>query len=215
VTVSSVTGAHIAPIVMLIVGIAHLFADGLSMGLGDALSSKAELDYNNSERAREHWEMQVNMEGEIAEMIDLYEKRGISHEDAQQIWRILAKYPHAFLDVMMAEELHLLPPNEDDNPWRGGLITCVSFMLFGVVPLLPFLLSSFPGFRWLQEAQLPASVALTVATLFLLGVIKARLVAQTESWWHSGLVMSCLGSAAAAVSFLVSYSLHYFFDVEL
>jgi hypothetical protein len=54
-TVTSVAGANLAPVVILIVGIAHLFADGLSMGLGDALSTQAEIDYNNAERLREKW----------------------------------------------------------------------------------------------------------------------------------------------------------------
>lgn len=43
----------------MIVGIAHLFADGISMGLGDAMSSQAERDYNYAERQRERWEMEV------------------------------------------------------------------------------------------------------------------------------------------------------------
>ncbi len=36
-------------------------SDGLSMGMGDFLSSQAEIDYTASERKREAWEMEVNM----------------------------------------------------------------------------------------------------------------------------------------------------------
>jgi VIT1/CCC1 family predicted Fe2+/Mn2+ transporter len=61
-TVTSVAGAHFSSIVVIVLGISHLFADGLSMGFGDALSTQAELDYNKSERRREQWEMENNMQ---------------------------------------------------------------------------------------------------------------------------------------------------------
>ena len=200
----------------MIVGIAHLFADGFAMGLGDALSTKAEIEYNNSEREREKWEMDVNLEGEIDEMIELYEKRGISREDATAIWTTLAKYPDAFLDTMMVEELHLLPPDEDDSPWRGGLITCLSFMLFGLVPLIPFLLPNLPYINWSSDLQMQLSIALTILTLFGLGALKAKLVAVGgETWWQAGFTMSGLGSAAAFVSYLVGILLQYAFDVQM
>ena len=46
---------------MVVLGISHLFADGLSMGLGDYMSSQAEVEYTESERKREKWEMDNNM----------------------------------------------------------------------------------------------------------------------------------------------------------
>lgn len=41
--------------VIIILGFSNIFADGLSMGMGDALSSKAERDYILAERQREAW----------------------------------------------------------------------------------------------------------------------------------------------------------------
>ena len=42
---------------ILIVGVATIVADGLSMGLGEYLSSKAMNEYMNIERKREEWEL--------------------------------------------------------------------------------------------------------------------------------------------------------------
>ena len=39
--------------------------DAISMGLGDALSEKAEMDYVRREWARETWEMDENPAGEV------------------------------------------------------------------------------------------------------------------------------------------------------
>lgn len=60
-TVTSVAGAEFTAAVVVVLGISHLFADGLSMGLGDYMSSQAEIDYTASEREREQWEMDQNM----------------------------------------------------------------------------------------------------------------------------------------------------------
>lgn len=114
------------------------------------------------------------MEQEIEEMIQLYMDRGLSRQDAETIWRILGKYPQAFLDVMMVEELHLLPPDEDEVPWKSGVVTCIAFMIFGAIPLIPFLMA--PLFDWTPEQQMWGAIILTVVTLFLLGAIKANLV---------------------------------------
>lgn len=54
-TVTSVAGSGLDHSVILILGLAHLVADGLSMGLGDTLSSQAEADLAQHERRREVW----------------------------------------------------------------------------------------------------------------------------------------------------------------
>lgn len=71
-TVTSVAGAHFSSIVVIVLGVSHLFADGLSMGFGDALSTQAEIDYNKSERKREIWEMQNNMQVGTVTIISPY-----------------------------------------------------------------------------------------------------------------------------------------------
>lgn len=50
-TVTSVAGAELSASVIVVLGISHLFADGLSMGMGDAMSSQAELGQSRA-RAR-------------------------------------------------------------------------------------------------------------------------------------------------------------------
>ena len=61
-------GANLTYKTVLILGISNMFSDGISMGLGDYMSSKAEMDFNKGERARETWEVENNPEGEKREM---------------------------------------------------------------------------------------------------------------------------------------------------
>ena len=50
--------------VVILMGIANLVSDGISMGLGDYLSAKSEQSYIKSEFEREKWEMEQNPQGE-------------------------------------------------------------------------------------------------------------------------------------------------------
>ena len=95
--------------------------DGIGMGLGDALSTKAENEYIMKERDREEWEMKVNEAGERKEMVDIYVEKGMSREDASIIIDLMAKYKDLFIDTMMVDELGLQVPNADDNPWFDGM----------------------------------------------------------------------------------------------
>jgi len=213
-TVTSVAGASLSAYVILILGIAHLFADGVSMGIGDALSSQAEIDLSKAEREREQWEMENDMEGEVAEMIELYVEKGVSPEDAETIIRTLAKYPPAFLDHMMAEELKILPNDTESSPAKSGAVTMLSFIVFGSVPLLPYLtsfLSPTPALVLSTDNRLYVSILCTLLTLFVLGVVKNR-VAEAEtgrSWFISGLLTTFYGGLAALVSFIIGYALKW------
>ena len=51
--ISAATGSGMSTLVILILGFSNKFADALSMGLGDALSSMAERDHILQERERE------------------------------------------------------------------------------------------------------------------------------------------------------------------
>lgn len=53
--VAGAAGADLGSTIVLILGFSNLFADGLSMGLGDYISESAENDYVASEMARETW----------------------------------------------------------------------------------------------------------------------------------------------------------------
>ena len=115
--VSGATGGGLGIDVILILGFSNIIADALSMGVGDALSTKAENEFILKEREREAWELENHPAGEKAEMYDIFEEKGISKEDSRLIIDTMAKYPEFFVDAMMHYELEVEVPGEDDNPW--------------------------------------------------------------------------------------------------
>ncbi len=198
--VAGVAGASLSSNVILILGFANLIADGIAMAFGDFLSTRAEQQYHSSERRREEWELENHPEGERRELIEIYEEKGLSAEDAGTLVGILEKHPGVMVDTMMVEELGIL--EEHESPMKNGLVTFASFVMFGFVPLLVFVLMHFTG--WPLDGMVWACV-LTALTLFGLGVAKSQFSSGT--WWRSGAEMLFLGGLAAVAAFFVGRAL--------
>ncbi|EGD79411.1 vacuolar iron family transporter [Salpingoeca rosetta] len=207
-TVASVTGANLSIGVVIIMGFANLIGDGLSMGVGEYLSAQSELQYAVSERNREEWEFDNNPSGEVREMLELYRKRGFSTQDAMQAISVMVQHPDFFIDHMMVEELGLMPPDTSVSPARKGLVMFTAFVVFGLIPLLSYLVLSSISFGGHKNSVLfGIACALTALALFTLGAVKSRYIGQR--WYVSGLTMLANGSVAATAAFLVGYGLDF------
>jgi VIT1/CCC1 family predicted Fe2+/Mn2+ transporter len=195
--VSGVAGAQLGVNVVLILGLANLFADGFSMATGAYLSSKSEQEYYERELEREAWEVEHFPEGEKAELYEVYRTQGYPEEDAARMVEIKTRNPKLWVKAMMVEELGLLP--DERNPLRNGLATLISFVVAGSVPLLVYLLGMFIAIP--ETVSFPASLVLSGLALFGLGAAKV-LVTQRNAI-VSGLEMLIVGGLAAGVAYVV------------
>jgi DNA damage-binding protein 1 len=71
------------------------------------LSARSYNSYVRGEFEREQWEFENYPEGEVAEMVDLFEKRGMAREDAEVAIGRMARHKEFFVNLMMTEELSL------------------------------------------------------------------------------------------------------------
>jgi DNA damage-binding protein 1 len=60
-------------------------------------------------------------------------------DDATSIIEIMSRNPKFFVDHMMVEELGLMTPDGEESPAKNGFVTFVSFLAFGVVPLIGYI----------------------------------------------------------------------------
>jgi len=196
--VSGGAGGDLQPHVVLVLGLSSLFANAFSMGIGDIVSTLSYNEHVMEERRREEWEFDNYPEGEIKEMVDLYENRGLPREKAELAVAIMAKYKEFFLDIMVTEELGLTIPSKTHNPYKAGLVTGVSFFSFGILPLLSYvmLIGTVSS-----DALLNISTIVTLSCLFLLGATKARY--SVVSWWRGGLEFLFLGGLCALAAYAI------------
>jgi len=142
------------------------------------------------------------LEGEKKEMIDLYQKKGLSFEESTQLVEIMSKHQSIFVDFMMVEELGILPPDEQESPLKKGMVTFFSFLFFGCLPLMAYVVEiAVYGSSKIASPDRTFGIAcgLTGFTMFILGASTSKFT--SESWLKSGAVMLLNGTVAAVSAF--------------
>jgi VIT1/CCC1 family predicted Fe2+/Mn2+ transporter len=192
-------GANLSNGVVLVLGLANVLADGVSMAAGNYLKARSDLQL--LERFRRMEEMHIDQipQGEREEIRQIYSAKGFSGEVLDHIVQVITEDRKRWVDTMLTEEwgLQLQPP----SPWRAGLATLAAFIVAGLVPLLPTLL-----FLSQHATQtFVASSVLTAVAFFAIGAIRGRIVDRQPL--TSGVETLLIGGAAALLAFAVGRAL--------
>jgi vacuolar iron transporter family protein len=182
--------------VVLLFGLANLFADAVSMGLGNFLSIRSDQSLYEKLRKEEEHETKENADVEAEETVTILMEKGFTEADARTITALYRKNPDYWTDFMMNNELEI-PDPRNEKAGISGIATTSAFMAFGIIPLLPFLfLDSFT-----PRALFEISSFGTMLALVLLGFVKGEIVGG--SMWRSVGEVVLVGGVAALVAFLV------------
>ena len=225
----SVVAGQRAVAVVLALSISKLFAGAFSMGVGDMLSTKAEVDYAKGERRREAWELENFPEGEIEEMIELYVGLGYKKTTATRMVEIMRRDEKLFVDMMMVEELGIPLDQETQNPYLAGAINFSSFLIFGLLPIFPFLVVLIGVALTIPDTDstgeiietgwrniwtpLEISSVITLLGLALLALLKAKVTGMSV---EKSLVQTLGGGIlSAGVGGLIGYAFFVAFGLQL
>lgn len=149
---------------LLIAGIAGLVAGAMSMAAGEYVSVSSQADLENADLAREQKELIEAPEFELQELADIYVGRGVEPTLAREIAKqMMAKDA---LGVHAREELGISELTTA-RPLQAALASAGAFSLGAALPVLSILLLP-------QDIFVPASSALSVLLLGLLGALAAR-----------------------------------------
>jgi VIT1/CCC1 family predicted Fe2+/Mn2+ transporter len=190
--VSTVAGASPDRHVVLIAGIASGLAGIFSMAAGEYIGSKSQREIFEAQIVDERDEVHQRPGEAEAEIAYLLEEDGLPHDDAVEVASRLAKHPEVMLKTMVEKELGLIVEPEEGSPLQGALVMGAAFGLGVLPPLLPHLFLA-------GDVAVTASVALTMAVLFGIGVFKSRWT--NRSWLTSGLEVLVLGAFAGIAGY--------------
>ena len=153
------------PLAVVLFGLANLFGDGVSMALGKYLSTKSEQDIYQRARDKEQYEIVHNTSMEIEESVEILTEQGMKQEHAWQIVDIMRQYPDLRVKRMMDNEL-CMSDVRDDKPILQWIITLFAFIVFGAIPLIPYI------FLWPEVDLWMISLIMTGGSLVLLGIVR-------------------------------------------
>jgi VIT1/CCC1 family predicted Fe2+/Mn2+ transporter len=183
-------------VVVLLFGLANLFADAASMGLGNFLSVRSEKDLYRVKRETERQRLVGRPESEIVKTKMLLERQQFAPDDAAALAHIYQRNDEYWLDFIMHHELRLTDPRAENEVFTG-LATFLSFMVFGTIPLLPFMVKTTfdPSLAFLYSSLG------TFIALVLLGLLKWRVLGAR--CWASLAEVVLVGGTAAVLAYFV------------
>ena len=189
--IAGAVGAGFDVEVIIILGIANLIADGFSMSIGSYLSAKSERERHEKYRRLELWGVNNIPESEREEIREIYRAKGIDGELLENVVQAITANKETWVNVMMKDEHNLTIGKE--SPQKKALVTYLSFLFIGSIPLISFLMGIDIELAFL------ISCLLTASSFTVIGFLKAYV--NHTSKIRGIMETLLLGTAAATLAY--------------
>jgi len=158
-----VAGATDARGAIFTAGLAGLVAGALSMGVGEYISVSTQRDTERAYIAKERKALKNNPEGELEQLAQIYEEKGLSPKTAAQVAKELTEK-----DVVKAHLDAELNINEEDltNPMHAAVSSLFAFTGGALIPLLAAIFAP-------NNLRVYITLAAVIAALTLTGYYSA------------------------------------------
>jgi VIT1/CCC1 family predicted Fe2+/Mn2+ transporter len=188
---AGVGGADVSANIIILAALVGMFTGAKAMAVQNYLAVKTQRQLLTSEIAREKWEIEHKPEDERKEIEEIYKMKGFSGKELDMIVDKITSDKKVWLDTMLTEELNL---NLEiaGSPLKSALRMFVSFLIGGMLPILPFFF--FSGLSALFVA-----IGISVSTSFTVGVIKSKMANTNKI--IGGLEMAGLGTGIALLGY--------------
>ena len=189
--VTSLAVAFESQTTVVVAGLAGALPGMISMATGALLGSRAERDVQRAEIAREARELEANPAEELAELVVLFQREGMTFQEARQVADEISQDRDLWLKTLVEKELGI-SMEETTNPVKDAMVMGLAFITGAAIPLVPH-------FFLTGGTAIGVSVGATLAGLFALGLLKGRLVERSPLL--QGLEILGIGTLSAGVGY--------------
>lgn len=188
---AGVGGADASSDIIILAALVAMFTGAKAMAVQNYLAVKSHRELLKSEIDRENWEIENKPEDERKEIEDIYKAKGFTGKDLEMIVNKIISDKKVWLNTMLTEELNL---NLEiaGHPLKGALIMFGSFLVGGILPIIPFFFST--GFN-----PLIIAVGFSLSASFIVGAVKSRMA--NTSLIKGGIEMAGLGTGIALIGY--------------
>ncbi|KAF2791812.1 DUF125-domain-containing protein [Melanomma pulvis-pyrius CBS 109.77] len=181
--------------IVIIGGLAELFAGAISMGLGAWLAAKTDQKHYQIEEEREKREVRDMPLAEEQEIYAIFKKYGVERDSVVPIVDCLKGNEDMWVKFMMDFELQLERPNAS-RAWISALVMGLSYLLGGLIPMIPYF-----AFHNVNHALL-TSIGITIVMLVTFGYLKAFLTGIKKIGVVESILQTlAVGAIAAGASY--------------
>ena len=193
--VAGAAGAGLPAGVAIVLGLANVAADGFSMAASNYLKSKADRQMVQRFRAMEEMHIEEVPGAEREEIRQIFAAKGFEGELLEEVVKVITADRKRWVDTMLTEEWGL--QLETPSPIRAALATFVAFVVAGLVPLSPLLLTTLLA----GQHMFIASAVLTAITFFCIGIAGGHVSKRPRL--KAGLETLLVGGGAASLAYIV------------
>ncbi len=188
---AGVGGADASSDIIILAALVAMFTGAKAMAVQNYLAVKSHRELLKSEIDRENWEIENKPEDERKEIEDIYKAKGFTGKDLDMIVNKIISDKKVWLNTMLTEELNL---NLDivGHPLKSALIMFVSFLVGGILPIIPFFFST-------GLTPLLIAVGISLSVSFIVGAVKSRMA--NTSLIKGGIEMAGLGTGIALIGY--------------
>jgi len=136
--VAGSVGGQFSTVVVIVLGLANLIADGFSMAVSNYLSTRSRQEEIDEAKEDESWQIDRYPLGEYREVREIFARKGFHGATLDRIVDVITRDRDVWIDTMLEEELNLQKVTE--SPWRAAVVTLMAFLVFGSIPLIPFIM---------------------------------------------------------------------------
>lgn len=180
--------------VILLSGLASMFAGALSMSAGSYLSSKSVAEVYEAERIKAKELINNQPKKASKEMKKLLTKE---HFDPDEIEAMMRHFLHhnkeTFAINYLQKKMHVSPKGSS-HPTHDAVVMFLAFALGSIFPIIPFFFGA-------SNLTMVISASLTIAMLFVVGAGKS--VVTHRDWFISGVEIVGVGITAGALGYIV------------
>jgi VIT1/CCC1 family predicted Fe2+/Mn2+ transporter len=121
---------------ILILGLSNIIADGLSMAASTYLGTKAQNDQRRLISEFESAQIDADPEGEREEIKKIFIAKGLTGHLLDEAFLLVPKNRKQWVNTTLDEEYGLA--SSETNPLKAGLNNFIYFLLYGLIPLIPY-----------------------------------------------------------------------------
>jgi vacuolar iron transporter family protein len=194
--IAGVGGAIIAADIVILAALVGMFTGAKAMAVQNYLAVKSQREILKSEIKREEFEIEHTPEQERHEIEEIYKSKGFEGDDLKRVVDRITSNKEVWLKTMLTEELGL---NLDilGNPLKGALIMFGSFLLGGILPILPYFVVKAGLIS--STTAIIVAIMISIISSFVVGAIKSRLAQMNIV--KGGIEMAGLGTGIALVGY--------------
>ena len=191
--VFGVLGATTDSGILFATGVAGIIAGALSMAVGEYVSVSSSLDSERALLSKERYELEHFPEHEFEELVNLYEKKGLSKETARLVAKELTE--HDAFRAHVEAELKI-DPEHLTNPWQAAFASAGAFSLGALIPFIAVILPS-------ADFRIPVAFVAIIVALALTGTLSA--IAGGADAKKASFRVVIGGIAAMAITYAIGY----------